>query len=221
MTPDASVRPAPPILLVASRNAKKRGELVELLAPHGIDVVGLERFPDLPEVVEDGETFAANAAKKACETAQRAKLWTLADDSGLCVEALDGRPGVFSARYAGPECDDAANNALLQRELADVPDARRGAWYVCHIAVADPFGQVRLSVEETCRGRIVREPRGANGFGYDPYFLIPEYGQTFGELSPLVKRSLSHRARALAKTIGPLVKWLRDPTAPFAPQSGS
>lgn len=209
MTPQASEPAVRAELLVASRNAKKRGELVDLLAPHGIDVVGLERFPDLPEVVEDGDTFAANAAKKACETAQRTQLWTLADDSGLCVEALGGRPGVFSARYAGPEADDAANNALLQRELADVPDERRGAWYVCHIAVADPTGTLRLSVEAICRGRILREPHGANGFGYDPYFLIPEYGQTFGELSPLVKRCLSHRARALARTIGPLVGLLR------------
>lgn len=209
MTTRESLSNPSPQLLVASRNAKKRGELVGLLAPQGIDVVGLERFPDLPEVVEDGETFAANAAKKACETAQRTGMWTLADDSGLCVEALDGRPGVFSARYAGPECDDAANNSLLQRELADVPDSRRGAWYVCHIAVADPTGTLRLSVEAICRGRIVRAPQGANGFGYDPYFLIPEYGQTFGELSPLVKRCLSHRARALALTIGPLVRLLR------------
>ena len=122
----------------------------------------------------------------------------LADDSGLAVDALGRAPGVFSARYAGEHGDDEANNRKVLDALADVPDDRRGAAFVCALALADPSGTIRLEADGACRGRITRSPAGPDGFGYDPLFLIPEYHKTFGELSPLVKNQLSHRARAFA-----------------------
>ena len=158
----------------------------------------LDEFPGAPEVDESAETFAGNARKKAAELARALDRWVLADDSGLTVDALQGAPGVLSARYAGEPCDDAANNRKLVEAIFAVPDDRRGAAFRCALAVADPFGQIRLEAEGACRGRIIREPRGTAGFGYDPLFLIPEYHKTFGELSPLVKHQLSHRSRAFA-----------------------
>ena len=199
-----------PQIVLASRNRKKSAEMAALLAPHGVEVLSVADFPGVPEVVEDGETFAENAAKKARETARRLGRWTIGEDSGLCVDALGGAPGVYSARYAGEPSDDRRNNEKLIAALADVPDEARAARYVCSVAVADPSGEVRLAVEATCGGRVTRDPRGANGFGYDPYFLIPEYHRTFGELSPLVKQRLSHRARAFERLIPPLLTLLRS-----------
>ena len=205
---------APPRLIVASRNAKKRSEIEELLAPHHIEVLSVTDFPDVPEVIEDGETFAANAAKKATQTARFLNRWVLGEDSGLMVDALNGAPGVYSARFSGEGATDEKNNAKLIAELAEVPEDRRGARYLCHAAISDPTGAIRLTVEATCRGRILREPHGWNGFGYDPYFLIPEYHLTFGELSSTVKRHISHRARAFERLIGPLVRLLSGSVAP-------
>jgi len=201
---------APPVLVIASRNQKKAAEIRELLAPHGIDVRCVGDFPHVPEVVEDGQTFAENAAKKASQTAAVLSCWVLGEDSGLMVDALNGAPGVYSARFSGPNATDDANNARLIQELDGVPDERRGARYVCSIAVANPAGEVRLTSEATCRGRITAEARGTNGFGYDPYFLIPEYHRTFGELEPVVKRHLSHRARAFERLIPALVRLLTE-----------
>src|SRR5262249_16555323 len=152
---------------------------------------------DAPEVVEDGTTFEENARKKAVELARHLKHWVLGEDSGLVVPALNGRPGVSSARYAGKQGDDAANNARLLAELAPLPDDRRAAYYVCTAAIADPDGAVQATAEGRCHGVILRKPRGSGGFGYDPLFLIPELHRTFGELNPRVKHALSHRARAL------------------------
>ena len=199
---------ARPQLVIASRNAKKRREIEELLAPHQIDVLNVADFPDVPEVVEDGLTFAENAAKKATQTARHLNRWVLGEDSGLMVDALSGAPGVYSARFSGEGATDAKNNAKLIAELANVPDEKRGAQYLSHAAISDPTGTIRLTVEATCRGRIIHEPRGANGFGYDPYFLVPEYHRTFGELSSTVKHHLSHRARAFERLIAPLVRLL-------------
>jgi XTP/dITP diphosphohydrolase len=201
-------------LVLASRNLKKGRELAELLAPHGLRVVGVDEFPDVPEVVEDQDTFTGNARKKAVEVARRVGRWTIAEDSGLVVDALGGEPGVLSARYAGAssvdrDAQDRHNNAKLVAELANVPPERRTAHYVCHVSVADPEGNVRLDVEAYCHGRIVDEPRGTNAFGYDPHFLLPEYHRTFGELGPVVKHCLSHRARALSWLVPPLVRLLR------------
>lgn len=196
-------------VVVASRNKKKRGEIEELLAPFGIGVLSFDDFPDAPEVEEDGQTFAENACKKASQTAAALRQWTIGEDSGLSVDALQGRPGIYSARFSGPSATDESNNLKLQAELAAVPDERRTAAYTCSVALADPTGTIRLQTEDHCKGRIIREPRGTNGFGYDPYFLIPEYHRTFGELSATVKQHLSHRARAFAKFIPRLVTLLR------------
>jgi XTP/dITP diphosphohydrolase len=194
------------IIVLGSRNRKKCREMAELLVPPWettralarLDVRSIDDFPSAAEVVEDASTFAGNARKKASEQARAVSHWVIADDSGLTVDALAGAPGVLSARYAGEPCDDDANNRKLIEALADVPEAGRGAAFCCALAMADPAGTIRLEALGACRGRVIREVRGPGGFGYDPLFLIPEYHQTFGELSPLVKHQLSHRARAFA-----------------------
>lgn len=200
---------ANPLVVLASRNRKKSAEIAELLKPHRVDLVGVAEFPNVPEVIEDGETFADNAAKKASETARFLSQWAIGEDSGLMVDALNGKPGVYSARFSGENATDETNNAKLIAELATVPTEKRGAHYVCHVAVADPSGVIRLHVEATCNGRIIVEARGSNGFGYDPYFLIPELHRTFGELAPIVKQQISHRARAFQRLIPRLVQVLR------------
>jgi XTP/dITP diphosphohydrolase len=188
----------PPVLVVGTRNVKKRREIVEILG-EALEVRDLTAWPDAPEVVEDGDTFEANARKKAVELSRHLGHWVLGEDSGLVVPALDGRPGVYSARYAGGQGDDAANNAKLVAELVPLPEEQRAAYYVCTAVVADPTGEVRATAEGRCHGLMVLESRGGGGFGYDPYFLIREYHQTFGELSARVKHALSHRGRALAQ----------------------
>lgn len=189
----------PPILVVGTRNRKKCEEIIAILGDLDLELRDLTHFSEAPEVVEDGATFEANARKKASELAKTLGYWVLGEDSGLVVPGLNGRPGVYSARYAGRQGDDAANNTRLLAELAPLPEDRRAAYYVCAAALADPAGDVQASAEGRCHGVIVREHRGSGGFGYDPLFLIPEYHRTFGELSPRVKHALSHRARALAQ----------------------
>lgn len=185
------------LLVLGTRNRKKREEIVALLSDLDLGFGDLTQWPELPEVVEDGDTFEANAVKKATELARTMRHWVLGEDSGLVVPALSGRPGVYSARYAGKHGDDAANNARMLAELAPLPEDHRAAYYVCVAALADPGGEVKAVVEGRCHGVIIKEARGSGGFGYDPLFLIPEYHHTFGELSPRVKQALSHRARAL------------------------
>jgi len=197
------------LLIIASRNQKKLGEIRELLAPFQIEVDNVASFPDIPETVEDGESFAENAAKKAREVAIATGHWALGEDSGLCVQALNGAPGIYSARYAGENATDEKNNAKLLEELKEVPPEKRNAFYVCHAAVADPSGEIQISIEETCHGLIIEEARGENGFGYDPYFMIQEYRRTFGEMLPVVKRQISHRARTFRKLIPELAKRLK------------
>ncbi len=192
------------VLVIGSANRKKALELAELFAPLGVVVKSLADFPDCPQVPETDHTFAENAALKACGLAQALGQWVLADDSGLCVDALGGDPGVRSARYSGAQATDAANNRLLLEKLAGVPLDKRTAQFVCAMALSDPAGQIRATAEASCRGRIALEPRGNGGFGYDPLFEIVEYRRTFGELSPDVKAILSHRARA-ARLILPQV----------------
>ena len=199
--------PDGPTLVLATRNRKKGAEMAALIRPTWESNPRLDRlvvrpladFPEVPEVVEDAETFTGNARKKAVEVAQVLGLWVVADDSGLTVDALEGAPGVYSARYAGEHGDDEANNRKLLDALAAVPDDRRGAAFVCALTLADPSGAVVAEVQAACRGRIIREPRGEGGFGYDPLFLIPEYHRTFAELGALAKHQLSHRARAFAR----------------------
>lgn len=188
-------------LVVGTFNRKKGLELADLLAGSPISVVTLADFPGVTPPVEDGLTFADNARLKATLQAKRLGEWVLADDSGLCVDALSGAPGVHSARFAGDDATDADNNRLLLERLADVPLEKRTAHYVCHVTLADPAGQVRAEAEDVCRGRILVNESGQQGFGYDPLFEVIEYHRTFGQLSPAVKACLSHRARAMRRVL--------------------
>lgn len=192
---------APRDLLIGTTNLAKGRELRELLQPYGFQIRTLQDIENPIDVVEDGDTFAANAQKKACEFSQALNCWVLADDSGLEVRALGGAPGIYSARFAGEEASDELNNEKLRSELADVAWERRGANYYCHVAVADPSGVIRAESSGICRGRIRAEPAGSNGFGYDPLFEVLEYHQTFGQLGPRVKAALSHRARAMRAVV--------------------
>jgi XTP/dITP diphosphohydrolase len=189
-------------LLLASGNAKKLAELQSILAALDVEVVVPADVGGIPEVVEDAPTFRGNAAKKAISGARASGLWTLADDSGLEVDALHGAPGVHSARFAGVHGDDAANNALLLEKLENVPMAKRGARFVCALALARPDGTLALEVSASAHGRIMHAARGTRDFGYDPLFLFteegyPETDQGFAELSPEEKAKVSHRGRAL------------------------
>ncbi|SNS34331.1 XTP/dITP diphosphohydrolase [Geodermatophilus pulveris] len=192
-------------LLLATRNPGKLAELRRLLdsAVPGVAVLGLRDVPGYPEAPETGATFAENALLKAREAVRHTRLAAVADDSGLTVDALNGMPGVLSARWSGRHGDDAANTALLLGQLADVPDGRRGAAFVCAAAVVTPGGAERV-VERSWRGEVVREPRGANGFGYDPVFLPDGLERTAAELTAAEKDARSHRGQALAALV-PLV----------------
>jgi XTP/dITP diphosphohydrolase len=170
----------------------------------------------IPEVDEDRPTFRENAAKKASSAALATGLWALADDSGLEVEALHGQPGVLSARWAGAHGDDAANNRLLVEKLARVPLHRRGARFVCALALAKPDGSIALEVSGSAQGRILNTPRGERDFGYDPYFLFtedgfPQTGLAFAELAPEEKIQVSHRGRALRDLARRFASVLREP----------
>jgi XTP/dITP diphosphohydrolase len=188
-----------PRLVLGSRNKKKLREMVDLLGDLGLDLTDLTPYPQAPEVMETADTFLGNATLKATQLAPALNAWVIGEDSGLVVPALGGVPGVQSARYAGTHGDDAANNAKLLREMTELRGDERAAYYVSTAVLADPSGRVVASTEGRCHGVIVDAPRGGGGFGYDPLFLVPEYGQTFGELPPEVKQSMSHRARAFAQ----------------------
>ncbi|MFT7075040.1 MAG: XTP/dITP diphosphohydrolase [Planctomycetota bacterium] len=201
-------------LLLASGNQKKLAELRRIAAPLGVEVLSPADIGGLPEVEEDGETFAANAAKKASFGARHSGLWTLADDSGLAVDALDGAPGVFSARFAGVHGDDAANNAKLLTDLRSVPDKDRGASFMCALALARPeSGEIALETLGRTFGEILREAQGTGGFGYDPLFRFtepgfPVTGMVFGSLTAEEKASVSHRGRALRELEPALARFL-------------
>lgn len=184
-------------LVLGSRNKKKLREMVDLLGDLGIELTDLSPWPNAPEVEETAGTFVGNATLKATKLAPVLGEWVLGEDSGLCVPALGGAPGVDSALYAGTHGDDAGNNAKLLREMKDLTGDERNAYYISTAVLADPTGKVIAQVEGRCHGRIVTEHRGIGGFGYDPLFLVPEYNQTFGELPPEVKKAMSHRANAL------------------------
>jgi len=194
------------MLVLGTANRKKGHELADLFQPVGITLKTLADFSIDFQVAEDGDTFAANAQRKASGYARRLGCWVLADDSGLKVDALDGRPGVYSARYSGPNATDASNNRMLLEQLNSLPLEQRTAQFVCNIAVSDPSGEIHAQSEAACHGRILFEPRGENGFGYDPLFEIVEYHRTFAELGLRVKAHLSHRARAALRVIPQLVQ---------------
>lgn len=194
-----------PTLVLATANPGKIREFHHLLAAAGLplQVVGLDAV-GLVAPPETGTTFAENAILKARHAAERSGLPALADDSGLAVDGLGGAPGVYSARYAGEGASDEANRHLLITALAPLPEAERTGRFVCAIALAQPDGAVEV-VEATCEGVIITEPRGTNGFGYDPLFFMPERGRTMAELSMDEKSAISHRARALGRAM-PLLR---------------
>ncbi len=197
------------LLVLGTANRKKGLELVELFTPWRFQVETLADYPEAISVVEDGTTFAANAALKATQQARHLRRWVLGEDSGLMVTALSGAPGVLSARYSGPNATDETNNRRLLEALGRTPLEQRTAQYVCHMTLADPSGTIRAESEAYCRGRILFAPRGTQGFGYDPLFEIVEYHRTFAELGAVVKACLSHRARA-ARQLLPALVALRD-----------
>lgn len=187
-------------LLVATGNPGKLKEIRRLLEDTAVEVVGLDQLENPPEVVEDGETFDANARKKAQQLAAFSGYLTLADDSGLVVDALNGAPGVHSARYAGVQGDDAGNNAKLLVELDAIADEQRQAAFHCVMALSWPDGSCQTYAGQVS-GLIMRAQRGDGGFGYDPLFIVPEYGKTMAELPLDIKNRISHRGTALRKVL--------------------
>jgi XTP/dITP diphosphohydrolase len=192
-------------VLLASRNAKKLAELQRILAEAvDIELVGLGDVPPYPEAPETGATFAENALLKAREGVQYTGLPTVADDSGLAVDALNGMPGIFSARWSGKHGDDQANLDLLLAQLGDVPDERLGAAFVCAAALVLPDGTEHV-VEGRLAGSLIRVPRGEGGFGYDPIFTPTGYDRTTAELSPAEKDQISHRGQAF-RALAPVIR---------------
>lgn len=194
-------------LVIATKNEKKLHELRRYLKSVKAEVVSLKEFGKTPRIVENGDTFKKNAVKKALIVSKFVKGLALADDSGLAVEALGGEPGVRSSRFAGPRKSDKENNRKLLRLLAEVPLKKRQAKFVCATAICDN-GHVVKTIEESCKGRIAFQAKGAYGFGYDPLFLIPKYNKTFGQLGLKVKDRMSHRSKALKKAREFLRKYL-------------
>jgi XTP/dITP diphosphohydrolase len=199
-------------IVVGTHNHKKLLELRALLEPLAVSLQSLAEIPQALTVPETGTTFIENARLKATVQARHLGRWTIGEDSGLCVPALGGEPGVYSARYAGPNATDELNNAKLLSAMSNLTGDARRAYYICTIALSDPNGEVQVEAEGECWGRILTARRGAGGFGYDPLFEIPEYHRTFAELGLSVKSALSHRARALRQFLAKLTA-LRNATA--------
>ena len=195
-------------LLVATKNQGKMREIRELLKDLDIKITSLADYPHCPKIEEDGKTFAQNALKKAVTIAMYTKKLVMGEDSGLEVKALGNRPGIYSARYSGEKATDRKNNLKLIRELKKVPLKKRQARYRCAAALVDANGIIDV-VSGSCSGIITMKPYGKNGFGYDPFFLIPKYNQTFGQLPPEVKAKISHRAKALKKLRKSLLKYFQ------------
>ena len=185
-------------LVIATTNKGKLREIKELLKDFPLKITSLADYPDAPKIEEDGKTFSQNALKKAATIALYTGKLTLGEDSGLEVRALGNKPGIYSARFAGPDATDKKNNLKLLRSLRDVPLKKRQARYRCCAALVDGKGIIDV-VTGQCAGFIALRSKGANGFGYDPLFFLPHYKKTFGELDPAVKARISHRSRALKK----------------------
>ncbi|HVT20521.1 MAG TPA: RdgB/HAM1 family non-canonical purine NTP pyrophosphatase [Mycobacteriales bacterium] len=195
-------------VVLATRNPGKISELRRILAPYGVDLVGLDTLPDIGEIAETGATFAENATIKARAVSRASGMVAVADDSGLTVDALGGMPGVLSARWAGRHGDDAANLDLVLAQLADVPDPRRRAAFVCAAAAAAPDGR-EVVVEERLAGSLLRARRGSNGFGYDPIFVPDGESMTTAQMSPARKDEISHRGKAF-RALAPLLAGLLE-----------
>jgi XTP/dITP diphosphohydrolase len=193
-------------LVLATTNKGKLREIRELLASLPFEIVGLEAYPDAPQVAETGATFAENARLKAEGYAAYSGELTLADDSGLEVDALGGEPGVHSARYGGPDHDDRRRYELLLQNLAGIPADRRTARFHCVAVVFDPVSKYCHTADGTVEGLISDGPRGANGFGYDPVFFLPKYNRTMAELPEALKNEISHRGRAIMALLPCLIE---------------
>jgi XTP/dITP diphosphohydrolase len=201
----------PSLIVIATTNIGKLREVQRALSSLGLPLTDLSGFGDVMPVDENGKTFADNALIKAQGYARQLGLWTLADDSGLEVDALRGAPGIYSARYAGSGASDLERNIKLLTELSQTEDNDRRARFVSAIALVDHSGEFIFSAEGVCEGRIARAPRGTNGFGYDPLFIPDGFDRTFGELEDAIKQEISHRAIALKQLNSFLVRQLRNP----------
>lgn len=189
-------------LVIATKNPGKAKEFREMLGADRFQWSDLSAHREVPDVEETGHTFRANACLKATHYATELRSWAMADDSGLVVDALDGKPGVLSARWAAINnngAGDADNNTLLLKQLDNVPDEQRTARFMCVLALADPQGRIILTAQDAVEGVMLRTPRGANGFGYDPLFFIPPLGKSTAELEPDEKHAISHRGKALRR----------------------
>ncbi|NGX31469.1 MAG: Non-canonical purine NTP pyrophosphatase [Chlamydiae bacterium] len=189
-------------LVIATKNLHKLREYRLLLKKiKGLDILSLKDFPDYVPVEETGKTFEENAELKAKDAAKKLGKFVLADDSGLVVPALDGEPGIFSARYAGKDATDLENRKELIKKIEKLPQAQRNSYYECVICIADPEGAIKKNVKGFCEGEVITQERGNNGFGYDSIFVKYDYSKTFGELDEMMKNEISHRRKALDKAI--------------------
>ena len=188
-------------LLVATTNPGKFAEVKDFLRQLPLEVLSLSDLATWPKIIEDGATFEENALKKARALAEYSGYLTLADDSGLEVDALNGAPGIYSARYCGEEGNDKKNNEKLMHELREIPEEKRTGRFVCALALCAPKSRDKIEwiVRESCEGRIAFALKGENGFGYDPLFFYPSLGKTFGEIDRAIKATVSHRGKALKK----------------------
>ncbi len=196
-------------LVVATKNKKKLEEIKEILKVLKLKVISLADFQKTPCIIENGKTFQENAIKKAVKIARFTKQLTMGEDSGLCVDALGGKPGVYSARFSGKDKSDEKNNLKLLEVLRSLPASKRKAHYCCAVALADKNGLVGV-VEGKCGGLIGFEQKGAFGFGYDPLFVISKYGKTFAQLGAAIKHKMSHRYYALKKAKKIIKKYIED-----------
>lgn len=196
-------------LVVATQNKKKLEEIKEILKKMDLKVISLADFSETPRIIENGKTFQENAVKKAVKVAQFTKQLTMGEDSGLCVDALGGKPGVYSARFSGKDKSDEKNNLKLLKVLEGLPLSKRKAHYSCAVALADKNGLIGV-VEGRCRGLIGFEQKGKFGFGYDPLFVIPKYSKTFAQLGAVKKHKMSHRYHALKKAKKIIEKYIED-----------
>jgi len=194
-------------IVIATKNRKKLREIKEIWRGLGVRIVSLKDFPRVPRIIENGETFEQNAVKKAVKIGRFTGKLTMGEDSGLCVDALGGRPGVYSSRFAGKDKSDLKNNRKVLELLKGVPLKQRKAHYISAVALADKGGLICV-VGGRCDGLIGFEPRGGSGFGYDPLFIIPKYKKTFAQLGPRIKHRMSHRFRAMEKAKKVLEKYL-------------
>ena len=199
-------------LVVATRNKKKLAEIRKILKGIDLELLSLETYNNSPRVIENGKSFQENAVKKAVKLASFTGKLCLGEDSGLCVDALDGGPGIYSARFSGRDKSDIKNNLKLLELLKQLPLAKRKAHYVCAVALADKNGLLGV-VEGRCSGLIALEPHGSAGFGYDPLFYIPRYNKTFGQLGEKIKHKMSHRYYALKKAKRVIEKYIEKQLA--------